>query len=960
MILLDKIQRRKQNINFIKNMIISVFLIISFCFASVSINGNISASRTWDEVGILESRNDIISNSDSYSPDLDEWPFTIGPRAVAFTELYGSNKNLTAYKGEIPYSEKDNESFQKYRVYNSSKINGIKRPWGKSVIGESVDDEKENGGTSSNNNGFLGPDGKNLNKGTSGTTGSEKDGKQVIDKEHDYHLVSMGEYQKNSGISKIIFTVFGFIFSIIKIFLRLLIFIKGVNPTDIFDAVDSGGKLKDAFNALFLVSKDGTMSPFLKVGIIAFLFGMIGTLIKAIKGNASFKVVLNEMGVLLLSAGIAGMCLIGSSQSSIGKFGINIITNFSTQVTASVSDASNLYMYSTGDASKDASHSQYELINKPYVDTLIKMQFGEKVSDLDINKFGNDADANVKKTFGDNKHNFEVSNGVAKYNNLGYYWWAANSRVNPNTPLDGGKIESSNEDMTLFIVDFLENSRISTETKDDSALKLKLDSIMRNMTNISYTSGCWNMLMLIVTYIMLFYALIAATLFLTIGKIIITVGAYLIPIIPALLLFRKTRDFAKSFLNTYLNGFIRFAVGTVIFDLVLTTTIVMFEQGFVGVVVACVLLGFAGKFCPALLRVINQRIQRTDAGFMNSINSGMQRFSGKMQNMKGGFQSVGGDGRMETTGFLNAVKNGFSKSKIDDINDDMLGDKDFNKDVNFDLDEFIANGGNKINTNPGSNALTGDFAADSDDILSPKNNGIDISDTSGRIPTGDGFDSESDGNHENIIKPNHNIDIGDKGEKINGGKTVGIEEFSDDLIVGNEPDAPINVHKSGINNAGLDPFDDNFDRSKTFNANNDVILGSESSSYNSEGVVNLGDIFDAPSSKVENGRKMQESAKLKETLDNANNIRRQNVTELKELKAKRDSLIRRNKSAASVLKDKAVASTRLTDNSERVKKYNKNLDELNKQIKEKVDNISRIDKNTTERINKFNSEFKDK
>ena len=514
--------------------------------------------------------------------------------------------------------------------------------------------------------------------------------------------------------------------------------------------------------------------------------------------------------------------------------------------------------------------------------------------------------------------------------------------------------------MTLFIVDFLENSRISAETKDDSALKLKLDSIMRNMTNISYTSGCWNMLMLIVTYIMLFYALIAATLFLTIGKIIITVGAYLIPIIPALLLFRKTRDFAKSFLNTYLNGFIRFAVGTVIFDLVLTTTIVMFEQGFVGVVVACVLLGFAGKFCPALLRVINQRIQRTDAGFMNSINSGIQRFSGRMQNMKGGFQSVGGDGKMETTGFLNAVKNGFSKSKIDDINDEMLGDKDFNKDVNFDLDEFIANGGNKINTNPGGNALTGDFAADSDDILAPKNNGIDISDTSGRIPTGDGFDSESDSNHENIIKPTHNIDIGDKGEKINCGKTVGIDEFSDDLIVGNEPDAPIDVHKSGINNAGLDPFDDNFDRSKTFNANNDVILGSESSSYNIEGVVDLGDMFDAPSSKIDNGRKIQESAKLKETLDNANNIRRQNVTELKELKAKRDSLIRRNKSAASVLKDKAVTSTRLTDNSERVKKYNKNLDELNKQIKEKVDNISRIDKNTTERINKFNSEFKDK
>ena len=953
MILLDKIQRRKQNINFIKNVIISVFLIISFCFISMIINGNISASRTWDEVGILESRNDIISNSDSYSPDIDEWPFTTNPRSVAFTELYGSNKNLTAYKGEIPYSEKDNESFQKYRVYNSSKINGIKRPWSKSVIGESVDDEKENGGTSSNSSGFLGPDGKNFNKGTSGTTGSEKDGKQVIDKEHDYHLVSMGEYQKNSGISKIIFTVFGFIFSIIKIFLRLLIFIKGVNPTDIFDAVDSGGKLKDAFNALFLVSKDGTMSPFLKVGIVAFLFGMIGTLIKAIKGNTSFKVVLNEMGVLLLSAGIAGMCLIGSSQSSIGKFGINIITNFSTQVTASVSDSSNLYMYSTGDASKDASHSQYELINKPYVDTLIKMQFGEKVNELDINKFGNDADSNVK-------HNFEVSNGVAKYNNLGYYWWAANSRVNPNTPLDGGKIESSNEDMVLFVVDFLENSRISAETKDDSALKLKLDSIMRNMTNISYTSGCWNMLMLIVTYIMLFYALIAATLFLTIGKIIITVGAYLIPIIPALLLFRKTRDFAKSFLNTYLNGFIRFAVGTVIFDLVLTTTIVMFEQGFVGVVVACVLLGFAGKFCPALLRVINQRIQRTDAGFMNSINSGMQRFSGRMQNTKGGFQSVGGDGKMETTGFLNAVKNGFSKSKIDDINDDMLGDKDFNKDVNFDLDEFIANGGNKINTNPGGNALTGDFAADSDDILSPNNNGIDISDTSGRIPIGDGFDSESDGNHENIIKPTHNIDIGDKGEKINGGKTVGIEEFSDDLIVGNESDAPIDVHKSGINNAGLDPFDDNFDRSKTFNANNDVILGSESSSYNSEGVVNLGDMFDAPSSKVENGRKMQESAKLKETLDNANNIRRQNVTELKELKAKRDSLIRRNKSAASVLKDKVVTSTRLTDNSGRVKRYNKNLDELNKQIKEKVDNISRIDKNITERINKFNKEFEDK
>ena len=186
-------------------------------------------------------------------------------------------------------------------------------------------------------------------------------------------------------------------------------------------------------------------------------------------------------------------------------------------------------------------------------------------------------------------------------------------------------------------------------------------------------------------------------------------------------------------------------------------------------------------------------------------------------------------------------------------------------------------------------------------------------------------------------------------------------EFSDDLIVGNEADAPpIDVHKSGIKNAGLDPFDDNFDRSKTFNANNDVILGSESSSYNNEGVVDFGDMFDTPSSKIDNVRKMQESAKLKETLDNANNIRRQNVTELKELKAKRDSLIRRNKSAASVLKDRAVTSTRLTDNSKRVKKYNKNLDELNKQIKEKVDNISRIDKNTTERINKFNSEFKDK
>ena len=580
----------------IKINILFIFIFLIIGIISSSANG-------LKEVSFMEDRHLIIINTDDYTPDLDKWPFnsSCDIKSIGFPTLYNNNKNLIQYLGEIPKQFSSN--FKKYRCYNSDYIDGNIRLW-------------------------------NTNHGLS----SKDISIDYAKNNNELHLLAINNSNKRSTFALAFYYFMYFLNYLFSLPLNLITLIKGLDLTTIMGLLDADSKLAKIFNQLFLIDFDtGYISPFFLMMSILFVISIIGIIIKAIKGEKSFRIIITEIGFFVLAMLISSLAYYNSmpdvsGQNKLAGFAVGWADRLSNYVALSSSPTSSLYEFNTNNIIKDANETQKALLHQPKIETIIKMQFGVPITELNINanNFGNKYSEALNLTFDrdDNKNNFMVSNGAIYIHNLGYYWWAANSNVDEKTPIIDNTINRATSDRLLYIVDFLNNARkLEVNSTNDPKILNRIDTIIQYLQSPKYANGIMPMFFLSLLSLSESYALCMITFFLTIGKLIVVIGAFAVPIFPGLTLFNKTRPLANKLVKTYLTGFFRLIIGLLMYNFVISIISILTKQGIAGIILAIIICFIIGKLIPKILIEITRLMQRNEMEFMNPINKGLVKTS---------------------------------------------------------------------------------------------------------------------------------------------------------------------------------------------------------------------------------------------------------------------------------------------------------------------------------------------
>ena len=586
--------------------IILIILLVSLC---MTILPSFGAGGSFQEVPLLSDRFKIMENTDNYTPNQNIWPFDDDAnniRSVGIDKLYGNDKNLIQYLGEIPYDIAFDKKTKKYRVFMSSEIDGDVRPW-------SDENSESHHGFDKNN-----------------VTPEE------AYNQNDLHLLAMIK-SKKAG-SKVFFDIVFFLAKVMSLPLELAILIKSIDITYILEILDDQGTIAKMFNTLFLFDPDtGAVSPFLVLSLIMFIISCGFLVFKMLKGHGALRPVLEEMGWLLLAILIASLSIFNASSGNneLAGIAVNFADKLSNTITTSSSANGSLYLYNTGNPNKDSQATQSALIKQPFIETLIELQFGEKVEELQLGegKFGNFEDQALEWTFNRenfNDNNFKVSNGEYTTNNLGYYWWAANSNVDEKRPLTQGTVNMATSDRILYIVDFLNNLR----KLDSSNIELvgKIDNMMSHIEAPRYGDGILSVFMLGLLSLSETYALLIITIFLTIGKLIVSIGLFAVPILPGLMLFDKTRSLVKKLCKTYFTGFLRVIIGLLMFNLVISLAIIFSQRGIGGILLGILICLAIGKLAPRLMIEITKRLQRQEIEPMMALNNLVTKSSSSIIN----------------------------------------------------------------------------------------------------------------------------------------------------------------------------------------------------------------------------------------------------------------------------------------------------------------------------------------
>lgn len=642
----------------IKKILASIMVIFTL-FVCVNTITVMAAGSNF-QMPLFLDKYDVYDGGSSYTPNYSDYPFNKNTvTAIGFDKLYDTDKSFFKYKGEVPKATYEEDYAEDFRTYDGNKIDGKSRPWSNKVISE--DDLK--------------PTSK------------------------DPHIWAMTVSTSWFSLGSIVLAIVGAINWLFTMIVNLMISFKSFNIASLIDSLDGAGTLSKQLSQIFLIDPNtGSMSPFLIFGLVVFVFSFIALAIGVIKGRKSGRNVVSEFGFFVLAILIAGMYFNTTNAQSVSKIGIDFMTSLANNITSSASDSTSIFMYSTGDDYLDNSSTQRALISKTYIDQLINAQFGYNVNELYlINPDGSDGSFGTKQniqdamkaTFGDEASADSMSvvtdtNGEHKINNLGYYLWAANTGVaiydgtNQTKPAfytSGSKtlIRTGSSDRMLYVVDFLSNLREIHKEADNKAMIAKIDTIMKHLTSPNYWSAVSNVFAVTIQNAALAFALFTIAIFAILGQMIITFGSYCMIIMPTLLLFNGTRPTAKKMMWSYLLGFLRYLIGSALFNTVIVVSTLLSQQGFMGIIISAVACLLLGKFGPNLIMEINMQITQLGRGkelrFMSNVYHGMDKGFGKYTNSARKMRNkqaliLNEDGNVEQAGsFGDRVQEGIQKGE---------------------------------------------------------------------------------------------------------------------------------------------------------------------------------------------------------------------------------------------------------------------------------------------------------
>lgn len=523
------------------------------------------------------NRSKLFYNTSSFIPEL-QYQNNSNFSKIGLDILYGSTRDLVIYTGEIPLGD-DTELMAdtKYPYSKNSPTISDVSYWG--------------------------------------TIDSSFTGK-IVDKDNNTgESLRLYALDKTSGGSFQFFSIFydltKFLAQGAKFLMELLIKLKNINFETIAQAIGLNELVK-LFNRLLIRDADGNWSPYMILCIASVIFAIVLWTINYMRGGKKILRFSEIIIPVFVSIFIVAMCLFGNlvslpdKLSTVGESllvtGINSAAEDAVErrareyINPRVNKNPNLdpvhteleYLPEDGWTSshindvdifltelkadtEDISKSEVStlnnisFLNKMIVDAQIATQFNVD-SVRDLNPIETVITADDLKVITGNL-NFTTKN-------LGYLYWFATTESAQFNNNNNYKFNGSSSDKLTRIVTVLQKAY----TNANGTVKLSEAEVKRmfeGFLNPQYSTGILRMLLLVVLYIMLVFALWRVVLQVLIGKIELYASILGFPVAGPLYMVKneRLRAFSKSILFMFAFGMIRILVYSIIFEIVLYTVI---------------------------------------------------------------------------------------------------------------------------------------------------------------------------------------------------------------------------------------------------------------------------------------------------------------------------------------------------------------------------------------------------
>ena len=604
-------------------IIVVAILIIASAITSVIVVS--AAGGSFHETDVnWEGYNNSLSASKN-----DTYPYnssTATISSMSLDVLYGTKRDFVFYHGEFPYN----------CIYDSD--GNYKEGWDGMYA--------EDGTTASGNNPNFGASSTVTSSDYwgNGITDSNFTNQPTAEQINAGNMVSVrlwasSKTQTGFGMwfGSILYIILNGAAWLATTLISLIVRAKNLNMDMIMNILNLDS-LNDALTKNFIYNSETvSLSAFTGFCIIALILSIVAFVIRWVKGADKTRGIWEIIGTAGLGLLVIGMCLTGRI-SSLGS-SISTMANtvmYTAAQSLSSSGQGNAFLIDIKDKGNETEIAQMcemSLVNKAYIDLQLSAQFNvSKADDLNFSKFGDPNGTEAKKYLSG------VSNADMKKdfnNNLGYYYWFANSSAVDKTA--NNKTYPSTDTLSVTnklssMVTYLQHQYNANSANPETAALIK--NVTESIANPAGGPKFLALLVFAIALVLMGIVLLKYALNVVIGKLELFVSLLGMIIAGPLILTsnKKLVGTGKMILGMLTISFIEITIYSVIFDIIIYTVSAMFSPEIPNLLATVAILLLLLKFNPIIAEKIKQLLDQTERKISPALADGKRAIKNYAKN----------------------------------------------------------------------------------------------------------------------------------------------------------------------------------------------------------------------------------------------------------------------------------------------------------------------------------------
>lgn len=543
---------------------------------------------------------------------------------VGFDVLYGTNRALVTYLGEIPYvntRKEDGTTFTglgkfPYMSDSPSIIDGFDY-WG--------------------------------NTGVKSTESQDtKDKVNAVDKTslesvNAESIKSLRLYALSNSnhdwFGNFFYWLASNLIGITTMFYSLIIVVKSIELKVIMDTLnlnEVGKFITETF--AYSIDSNGQvkMSPLMILSLVLLFCSICSLTYRFLKGKTSGG--LKELFTEIIVVMFVGFILINvgntNKTESIGSSISNILTTVLSRANPNVSETG-IFATTVSGTNNNTEVMNYTIqmsaINKTYIDVQLSTQFGvNSIDDLNLSNFTDDE--SIKKTLVDDLTMIDE--------NLGYYFWFANSGardlVNNSVPT----ISNNQQQKLSKMITFLQKSYNKALDEGNVDRQEKIKKIILSLSQPSVWWGFAKMILLFVIFTYLIIVTFKYGIKVALGKLLLLFSILGLPVAGVLILSgnKKMVESGKSIIGLTIVAILQITVFSVFFDVILFVVSSILTNNLVSMLITFIALLLFNKFNPIIMERLNKFVKSNSSKlspmYNDMINKSRAIWGNTSRNMK--------------------------------------------------------------------------------------------------------------------------------------------------------------------------------------------------------------------------------------------------------------------------------------------------------------------------------------